>query len=407
MGSVYSRKRSPYLWIKYHQHGRAVRESTGTTNETAARRMLRAREGDVERGIPIDPKIGRVTFHEAAEDMLNDYKANRKKTYVDAKRRIDKHLAPFFGNKRMASITTSDIRAFIAKRLADTWLARPARRVKRRNGTWQEVAEERRPVSVGEINRELTVLKRMLSLAVEAGKLHRKPHIAMLREDNVRVGFFEYEQYEAVLAHLPEGMRPVVTFAYVTGWRINSEVLKIQWRQVDLRVGEVRLDPGTTKNREGRVFYLTPELLQLLKDQRASADEIQRQKNMIVQHVFFHRPVTKAGALGYLAGHRISECGFYQAWRRARVAAGCPGSIPHDFRRSAIRNMVRAGIPERVAMNLTGHKTRSVFERYNVVSDGDLREASRRLGHTGGHTAGISDPTVSDRSQNPSRNLIR
>lgn len=164
-------------------------------------------------------------------------------------------------------------------------------------------------------------------------------------------------------------MRPVVTFAYVTGRRINSEVLPIQWRQVDLRVGEVRLDPGTTKNREGRLFYLTPELHQLLKEQRAAADEIQRQKKMIVQHVFFHRPITKAGALGHWAGHRISACGFYQAWRCARPAAGCPASIPHDSRRTAIRNMVRAGIPERVAMKLSGHKTRSVFDRYNVVSD--------------------------------------
>jgi integrase len=387
MGAVYSRKRSPYLWIKYYQHGRAVRESTGTTNPTVARRMLRAREGDVEHGIPIDPKVGRIIFHEAAEDMLNDYKVNRKRTYVDTKRRIDKHLAPFFGNERMSSITTSDIRAYIAKRLADTWLARPARRVRRRNGTWHELPAERRPVSVGEINRELTVLKRMFNLAVEAGKLHRKPHIAMLREDNVRVGFFERDQYEAVLAHLPEGMQPVVTFAYVTGWRINSEVLPLQWRQVDLRVGEVRLDPGTTKNREGRVLYLPPELHQLLKQQRALADEIQRQKKMIVQHVFFHRPVTKSGALGHFAGHRISECGFYQAWRRARRAAGCPGRIPHDFRRTAIRNMVRAGIQERVAMKLSGHKTRSVFDRYNVVSDGDLRDAARRLGHTGGHTS--------------------
>jgi integrase len=387
MGAVYSRKRSPYLWIKYYQHGRPVRESTGTKNEVVARRMLRAREGDVERGIPIDPKVGLITFHEAAADMLNDYKANRKRTYVDAKRRIDKHLAPFFGNKRLSSITASDIRAFIAKRLADTWLARPARRVKRRNGTWQELPEQRKPVSVGEINRELTVLKRMFSLAIEAGKLHHKPHFAMLREDNVRVGFFERGQYEAVLAHLPEGMRPVATFAYVTGWRINSEVLSIQWRQVDLRVGEVRLDPGTTKNREGRVFYVTPELHQLLKEQRAVADEIQRQKKMIVQHVFFHRTTTKAGVFGYWAGHNISEHGFYHAWRRARVAAGCPGSIPHDFRRTAIRNMVRAGIPERVAMKLSGHKTRSVFDRYNVVSDGDLRDAASRLGHTGGHTS--------------------
>jgi integrase len=282
--------------------------------------------------------------------------ANRKRTHVDAKRRINKHLAPFFGNKRLSSITASDIRAYITKRMADTYLARPARRVRHRNGTLQDLPEVRRPVSVGEINRELTVLKRMFSLAIEAGKLHHKPHFAMLREDNVRVGFFEREQYEAVLARLPEGMRPVVTFAYVTGWRINSEVLPLQWRQVDLRVGEVRLDPGTTKNREGRVFYLTPELHQLLKEQRAAADEIQRQKKMIVQHVFFHRDITNAGALGHWAGKGISADGFYHAWRTARVAAGCPGSIPHDFRRTAIRNMVRAGIPERVAMKLRAHE---------------------------------------------------
>jgi integrase len=101
---------------------------------------------------------------------------------------------------------------------------------------------------------------------------------------------------------------------------------------------------------------------------------------MIVQHVFFHRAVTRAGVPGHRAGQAISECGFYQAWRRARTAAGCPGSIPHDFRRTAIRNMVRAGIPERVAMKLSGHQTRSVFDRYNVVSDGDSRDASRRFG---------------------------
>jgi integrase len=66
------------------------------------------------------------------------------------------------------------------------------------------------------------------------------------------------------------------TFAYVTGWRINSEVLPLQWRQVDLKAGEVRLDPGTTKNLEGRVFYLTTEFKKLLADQRKAADRIQR-----------------------------------------------------------------------------------------------------------------------------------
>lgn len=117
----------------------------------------------------------------------------------------------------MASITTSDVRAYVTKRQADTLLVRTARRVKGPDGTLQELPEERRPVSAVEINRELTALKRMFSLAMQAGKLRHKPHIPLLREDNVRTGFFEPEQYLAVQKHLPEPLRPVVTFAYVTG----------------------------------------------------------------------------------------------------------------------------------------------------------------------------------------------
>ena len=97
-----------------------------------------------------------------------------------------------------------------------------------------------------------------------------------------------------------------------------------------------------------------------------------RETGAIVRHVFCY-------TRGQKTGHAITESGFNKAWRKARIAAGCPGRIPHDFRRTAVRNLVRAAVPERVAMQLTGHKTRAVFERYNIVSPGDLRDAARRL----------------------------
>ena len=79
------------------------------------------------------------------------------------------------------------------------------------------------------------------------------------------------------------------------------------------------------------------------------------------------------------AGQQLTEGAFNKAWRKARIQAGCPDRIPHDFRRTAVRNLVRAAVPERVAMQLTGHKTRAVFERDNIVSAGDLRDAARQL----------------------------
>jgi integrase len=377
VGSVYLRKGSKKFWIKYVQHGRVIRESTETVNIADARRMLRTREGDIVKGIPVDPDAGRITFEEAVVDILNDYSMNGKKTLDDVRRRIRKHLAPYFGNRRMVVITTADFRAYIAKRQTDGSVVRQRRKGK--NAVAPDTPEERRAVSAAEINRELTVLKRMFSLAIQAGKLTHKPHFPMLRENNVRAGFLEHEHYLEMLKHLPACMRPVVTFAYVTGWRINSEVLPMEWRQVDLKAAEVRLDPGTTKNFEGRVFYLTLHLKKLLADQRKAANRLQRQKGMIVQHVFFHDGTTQAGDVAFLAGHPIAPSGFYHAWCRARVDAGRPASIPHDLRRTAVRNMIRAGVPERVAMKLSGHKTRSVFDRYNIVSEGDLRDAARRI----------------------------
>jgi integrase len=160
--------------------------------------------------------------------------------------------------------------------------------------------------------------------------LHR-PHIPLLREGNIRKGFFEAEQLNAVLRRLPAPLRPLITFAYLTGWRIPSEVLTIEWRQVDFSASEVRLDPGTTKNREGRVFPFTPELRQLLEDQRRAVKELKRTLGLIVPWVFFRMLAKDRGGAKYPEPIRA----FNKAWANACVGAGCPGRIPHDLRRTA------------------------------------------------------------------------
>jgi integrase len=141
----------------------------------------------------------------------------------------------------------------------------------------------------------------------------------------------------------------------------------------------VRLEPGTTKNGEGRLIYLTDELQALLS--------VQWEQHVALfpdcQFVF-HR-----------SGKQIRSA--YRAWRKACRAAKITGSIPHDFRRTAVRRMVRRGVSERVAMDIAGHKTRSVFDRYNIVAESDLRDAAKKLsGALGSGTATVLATSSAD-----------
>jgi len=161
------------------------------------------------------------------------------------------------------------------------------------------------------------------------------------------------------------GPRPAVKFCYITGWRSYSEVFPLRWSQVDFKGGFVRLEPGTTKNREGRVFPLTPELRALLEQRLEYTRRCERAQDKIIPHVF-HR---KGQPLKYMR----------RSWTTACKNAGVPGRLLHDLRRSAVRNLERAGVSRSVAMKMTGHKTESVYRRYAIVSESDLREAAAKL----------------------------
>jgi len=192
----------------------------------------------------------------------------------------------------------------------------------------------------------------------------------MLKESNVRKGFFEHGEYLALKDALPSYLKPVITFAFHSAWR-KMEILGLIWDKVDLEQGTVRLDPGETKSGEGRTLYMNEELLQEIH-------KLQSKRQLGCPYLFQRD------------GEQIKD--FRGAWESACIKAGLfevardeegneskvPTKIFHDFRRTAIRDMVRSGVSERVAMEISGHKTRSVFDRYNIVSDQDLREAAKK-----------------------------
>ncbi len=195
----------------------------------------------------------------------------------------------------------------------------------------------------------------------------RRPYIPLLREDNIRQGFFERDQFEDVRSHLPEELRGLATLAYHTGWRMKSEIFPLQWPQIDRTVGTIRLEPGTTKNNDGRTFAYKEivELRGVIEDRWRRNEELKR-AGIICPWIFFRgdgRPIRSLA----------------RAWRTACKDAGCPGRVPHDFRRTAVRNMERAGVPRKVAMTLVGHRTEAMYRRYDIVTDADLHAAAVKL----------------------------
>jgi integrase len=161
-------------------------------------------------------------------------------------------------------------------------------------------------VSNATINREVAALERALTLGVHGRKLLSRPYIPMLRENNVRQGFFERDQLDAVSRHLPQPARPVALFAYITGWRV-SEILGLTWRLVDFGASTVRLEPGTTKNGEGRTFPFTLELRSLLEAQRVRTVAVQAKTDRIISACFPSRRRTDQ-ALPRTMGGGVQGC---------------------------------------------------------------------------------------------------
>ena len=357
-------------WCKIYHNGKPVRVNTHTASKKAAKDQMAVLAADAARNVPIIPKQNTKTVADLLADVLTDYKNQGLDSLEHAEPRITKHLLPCFGTWNAASVSDDQVRAY-------------------RQARMQAGAK------VSTINREMSLLKRGYSLNKRCVTV--VPAIPIPPEKNARRGFFEQEQFEQVRAALPDFLRPLLTVGYVTGWRIKSELLALEWRHVDFKARTLRLDPGMAKNDQGREFPFTLELSAALQAQRALTDAVERTRGAIVRHVF-HR--TDGERLTYwrrpwllalvTAGLAVRECNADGTPNpRGKII---PGVILHDFRRTAIRNLSRAGVSEAIAMRLCGHETRSVFDRYNIVTGDDLRAGAAKLDGATGTVSGTVGP---------------
>jgi integrase len=343
MGSVFLRSRKQdgsggVFWISYYQNGRRFYESAGAGKTKAqATELLRRRLADLQTGEHITAKDRRVMIASLWQDFINE-KTMRKQDTINPCIRWKKRLCPVFGHLRAAQLTTDMLKKYVRDR--------------QKAGTADAT-----------INRDMADLKRAFNLGYRSTprKVAQVPIFPMLKEDNVRTGFIDDTQYDELVKHAPDlWLRTLLALAYNFGWR-RSELLYLRVSQVDILEKTIRIWRGKSRSKSGE-----PRLVPFagLDDVTALLTECVRGK----------------GSNDFvLTRDDVPVRDFRKAWRAATKAAGLGEQIFHDLRRSAVRNMIRRGIPQKVAMLISGHKTASVFDRYNIVDDADLRDATQKM----------------------------
>jgi integrase len=321
--ALYRRGRT--WWFTFTFQGQRIQRSTRTTNRQSAAKIeskLRVELAEKEVGIKHQRH---VTFEDLMVLVRDDWKANRRRSTASSESGI-KHLAAYFARKLARHISASDIKGYVRER-------------------------QRQGAGPASCNREVALLRRAFNLAMESELLDSAPRVKLLKENPARKGFFDEETFTKVLGFLPRHIKPVCEFAYYTGWR-KGEVTKLRWDQVFLKDRSIRLWSGETKNNEARFLPLEGEVLRVIRDQRQTVG---------CAYVFNR------------GGKPIGD--FQDSWNSACRKAGCEGALFHDFRRTAARNLRRAGLSESQAMKITGHKTASIFRRYEIIEEQDVREA--------------------------------
>lgn len=354
VGRVFKRKmriangqmvEDPIWWIAYYHRGKEYRESSGSTSEEKARRKLKKHLQDIGNRRFV-PNEDRLRFDDLVKDLVNDYQVNDRRSLSTALNHV-RHLRTCFGMDRVVDIGSKEVKGY-------------------------QVQRKEEGASNATINREVACLGHMLSLAAysDPPKLSHKPKFQMLEGENVREGFLDHGSFLTLLQNLPDYLNQIVEFLYYSGWR-QGATRSLEWRAVDLEGKTARLRIASSKNKEPWIVPLAGRLWDIIRERLS-------ERRLDCPYVF-HRD-----------GRKIGD--FNKAWKTACKKSGLGGmevqedgrkkyvgTIPHDMRRCTARNLSRAGVPEQLAMKITGHKTNSMYRRYRIVDEDELREAQEKL----------------------------
>lgn len=354
-GSVYRYKNSGNWWLKYYRNGKAVREPSGTDSETQAKKLLNKRMGEVAAGNYIEPSNRKLTIDQLYEALLTNYRINKVDILDQTEARWQRQpllgeampeagrLKKKFSGMLAIALTTDKINKYIE---------------------WCQA----QGLANGTINRDIAALRRAYKLALEAEIIQKAPHFPILEEAPPRKGFLEYSDYLRLREHAHElWLKAIVVCCYEWGVRKGelvgdfrkkppfSDGLKV--RHVDFLSRTIRLDE--TKNGDDRIVPMTKDVYPLMVACCAG-----KQMN---DWLFTHSD-----------GSQVKD--FRNRWQRLLKEAGVRSDLLlHDSRRSAVRNMERAGVPRSVAMKISGHKTESVYRRYAIVNEEQLHEAAKKV----------------------------
>ncbi len=349
MGMLYRRKKKDPItgklvetgpwWMKYYDLGKPYYQSTGKYEKREAKSVLQKAEVKVLEGQREGNVVNRTRFDDLVLLLQQDYELKGRKTWGRRLQHIA-HLKKSFGGIRTKTINSEKLGKYITLRL-------------------------KKGAANATINRELDCLHRMMVLGSRQtpAKIGRIPHFPKLEEMNVREGFFAHDEFLALRGAAPFHIKVALTIGYYSGMRLREIIGEkgLKWEQVDLEERCIRLSSIQTKTKTPRVIFMPDDFHKVI----AKAKE------------FRDRDFPSCPYVCHINGKSFSQ--LRQGWTVACKRIGLDGKTFHDLRRTGVRNLVRAGVSETVAMKISGHKTRSVFDRYNVTSEADLKKAADQL----------------------------